>query len=363
MREYSFSELKESRILMDKKPPRFGVIITLITLFFLVLIIILAGISDKTYVVKSNSIVTSDDKTYIMPSVSGEVSNVFFEEGDYVNKGDTLFAIDNTDTLLQVNQLKDNNDYIILKIELITKLIQYINDYNIDEIKTTVNPFDKNNINELKEYYYALQFDTYVKEQIASSQIIDFTQDNVNKLKPQFLNEQYSSLEQYLTQQIDYQSRIDMYEGTLENYHVKASSSGVIHFNSDIYMGTVLQTGTLIGSISSNDTSKLYFDTIVSSTDISKIDIGDDVEIALAGVLQSEYGILTGEVISISTDSAQTEDGQVFYKIKVLPDQTKLEDNKGNVVNINTGMIAECRIKYDETTWLKWAIEQIGGEV
>ncbi len=64
MREYSFSELKESRILMDKKPPRFGVIITLITLFFL-LIIILAGVSNKTYVVKANSIVTSDDKTML----------------------------------------------------------------------------------------------------------------------------------------------------------------------------------------------------------------------------------------------------------------------------------------------------------
>ncbi len=367
MREYSFSELKESRILMDKKPPRFGVIIILITLFFLVLIIILAGISAKTYVVKANSIVTSDDKTYVMPSVSGEILEVFFEEGEYVNIGETLFTINSSDVILQINQVKKNKEYITLKSELISKLIKYINVYNIDDIKTTINPFDKNNATEAKEYLSALKFDNYIKSQIEDANklvgtdlYVEFNQDSVNNLKFEFLAEPYSILEQYTMQQIDYQSRIDMYEGSLDNYIIKASNTGIVHFNSDIYVGTVLQTGSLVGSISSDDTSKLYFDTIVSSTDISKIDIGDDVEIALSGVLQSEFGILKGSVVSISTDSTQTEDGQVFYKIKVLSDQTKLEDNKGNVVNINTGMIAECRIKYDETTWLKWAIEQIG---
>lgn len=65
-------------------------------------------------------------------------------------------------------------------------------------------------------------------------------------------------------------------------------------------------------------------------------------------------------MVSIDNDSTQTEDGQVYYRVRVLPDKTELTDKKGNTVRLTTGMIGECRIKYDETTWLKWAIEQIG---
>ena len=47
---------------------------------------------------------------------------------------------------------------------------------------------------------------------------------------------------------------------------------------------------------------------------------------------------------------------------KVIPDNTVLTDKGGNKINLQLGMLGECRIKYHETTWFNWIIEQIVGK-
>lgn len=122
----------------------------------------------------------------------------------------------------------------------------------------------------------------------------------------------------------------------------------------------MLQAGSLIGTISSGKADDVVIETVVSAFDRSRLSINSKVEIALAGVMQTEYGVLTGKITHIDSNSIQTEQGEVYFKIIIKPDKTQLKNKKGNTVNLMNGMIAESRIKYNETTWLKWAIEQIG---
>lgn len=151
-----------------------------------------------------------------------------------------------------------------------------------------------------------------------------------------------------------------MYQDSLSEYMVVAEQDGIVHLNAWLTVGTMIQAGSLIGNINSDDNLTLFIDTVISATDRAKIKESDTVEIALSGVMQSEFGVFTGEIISIANDRTQTEDGAVFYYVKIKTKETQLKDRKGNTINLTLGMLADSRIKYDETTWLKWAIEQIG---
>jgi hypothetical protein len=116
-------------------------------------------------------------------------------------------------------------------------------------------------------------------------------------LKSQFLSQQYTTYDQYQAQQIDADSKLKMYVDSLAEFTVRAAVSGAVHCNAALTAGTVIQAGSLLGSVSAKDASGLYFEAVISAADRSKLAVGDGAEIALAGVMQSEFGVLTGITI------------------------------------------------------------------
>ncbi|MDR3216686.1 MAG: HlyD family secretion protein [Clostridiaceae bacterium] len=372
-REYTFSELRESKLIFDRKPPAFGVIITLITLAMVAGLLVLAGFAERTYVVKASSQLVSAERSNVMNGVSGAVKAIYVQEGQAVEKGELLFEIDDFQMQIQIEQLKTSYGFVKGKIDIFERLIGFVNGFTLSEPDTRVNPFYKGIADEAKAYADAQTFIDYIDgqekpadtepeegEESESEENTAFTQSNVDSVKSQFLSSTYETYDGYRREAVESESKIKMYEEGLTEYGVRAATAGAVHFNAAITVGTVLQAGSLIGSISSGDKESLYFETVISAVDRSKINAGDYAEIAVSGVLQSEFGIVRGKVVSIDNDSTQTENGEVFYKLKIKPDYTELSDKKGNTVRLSVGMVAESRIKYDETTWLKWAIEQIG---
>jgi multidrug efflux pump subunit AcrA (membrane-fusion protein) len=324
----------------------------------------LAGFSVKTYVVKASGLAASESKTNIMNRVSGAIEQIYVTEGRTVQAGDPLLTIDGFETRLQIARLQATAAFAQGKIDLIDRLIIFVNAYTLSLPDTQANPFDNTLTAEAKYYSDAQTFIDYISGQAGAAEAEEppreYLQSEVDSLKSQFLSQQYTEYDQYAAQGIENRSQIEMYSAQLEQYTVRAAQSGVVHLTAGIGAGTVLQAGSLLGSISSAAAGELYFETVISAADRSKIKIGDRVEIAAAGVLQAEFGILRGSVAAIDNDSTQTENGEVFFRIKIKPDVTRLTDKKGNEVSITTGMLAESRIKYDETTWLRWALEQVG---
>lgn len=364
MKIYSFNELKESKIIFDRKAPPFGIIITLITLALVVALLFLAGISSKTYTIKANGIVTTEGKVNVMNGVAGSILVIYINEGDEVNVGDVILEIDSFQIDIQIQQLNGSIAFLSNKIENTYKLINFIDNYNLEDENSLINPFD-NTINEQKQYYASAQ--QFVDYALTPSGVdyesglnIAKTQNEIDNNKTQFTNQQYSIINQYGYDLSNKQSQKKAYEDSLNEYTITASSKGIMHFSTPVTIGTVIQAGTLIGSISSNKKEDMHIETVVNAFDRSRLKTGSSVEIAVAGIMQSEFGILKGKVVSIGSDSVQTENGEVFYKIYIKPDTTELKDKKGNTVTICNGMLAESRINYDETTWLKWAVEQIG---
>lgn len=350
MKIYTFSELKESKLIFDRKAPPFGIIVTAIVLFFVIALLIFAGFAERTYVVKASGIVTSENKVNVMNSVGGTIKEVCVAEGQSVNQGDVLFTIDTIEVDLQIAQLQGNIDYFQTKIDNYYALISYINLYDVGQESTLTIPFSAEG-NQSAFYYYAKKFADYVSGN---------EQSIIDGLKNDFVLQYYSAVEEYAAQVNQYNSQKTAYEESLNSYTITAHNAGVMHFSAAVTAGTVIQAGTLVGTISPATAESLYFETVVSATERSKIAVGNEVEIAITGVLQIEFGTLNGTITEIGSDSLQTESGEVYYKVKIKTESTLLKDKKGNTVALTNGMLAESRIKYDETTWLKWVIEQIG---
>lgn len=365
-RIYTYSELKESKLIYDRKPPAFGIVMTLLTLIFVISALLWAGFSTKTYVVRASALVDNESKINLMNTVSGKVKSLNVTEGQKVQEGDVILVIDSFETELQIAQLQAVVDLYKRKIDQTQILINYINGYTIADESTQINPFDSENVETLKLYAAAENFINYAtqlkqqKEQAGE----EYRQSDLDSLKIQFLSQEtYSELNEYITQKTQHESQLNMYKESLGAYTVKALQSGVVHMISGVTEGTVLQAGTLLGNITAVDSDKLYFNAVVNAAERRKLKVGSAVEIAVSGVMQTEYGTLRGEVVSIDNDVTQTEDGQVFYRVKIGSDKFELTDKSGQTVKLQLGMICECRIKYDETTYLNWIIEQIVGKL
>lgn len=363
-RIYTFNELKESKLIYDRKPPAFGIIITLLTLIFVIAAIFWAAFSTKTYVVKANGLIASENKVNIMNRVSAPIKEICVIEGQNVNVGDSLIIFDSFQTELQIGQIQSMAEFFQGKVTVIESLISFINNFTLIEPDTQINPFDKNISDESKAYSDAQTFIDYIDGQKKSAANEDppkeYLQSDVDNLKSQFLSQQYTSLDEFKAQLTQQSSQLIMYQNSLYEYTLKAEQTGIVHLTMGITVGTLLQAGTLLGNISSSDNTTYYFEAVLNATDRSKVNIDDKVEIAIGGAMQSEFGVLKGKVAAIDNDSTQTEKGEVFYRIKIKPNTAQLKNRRGDIINLTTGMIGESRIKYDETTWLKWAIEQIG---
>ena len=108
----------------------------------------------------------------------------------------------------------------------------------------------------------------------------------------------------------------------------------------------VVQRGSLIGTIA-NKEDEFIIETMLSSNDRPRIHNGDEISIIVGGLLQSEYGAIPGKVIAIDEDATiDNEKGNVYFKAKIKPDKTHLEDSRGEKVNLTIGIVTEIRVKY-----------------
>ena len=89
----TLDQLKDSRLLYEKKLPRFGYIITVILMALLTVIVIWSIYTPKIYVIKSAGAVQSDNKNYVMSPYTGKISEMQVKEGQVVEKGDILFVM------------------------------------------------------------------------------------------------------------------------------------------------------------------------------------------------------------------------------------------------------------------------------
>ena len=95
------TELQDRRIMMEKKLPPFGYALILLTAALMLFLVVWSTKNYRTYVSQSSGSVQAANKTYIMSSYSGSITELNIAEGSYVNEGDLIAHIKSTDLDMQ----------------------------------------------------------------------------------------------------------------------------------------------------------------------------------------------------------------------------------------------------------------------
>jgi len=363
-------ELRDSRLLYDKKMPYFEYVIIIVIFLFLISVVIMSLNTSKVYVVKSPGNVRSNSKNYVMSSFSGKIYDVNIEEGKNVQKGDVLFKVKSTDLNLQKQQIEGQKSIYENQIIKYRKLVK--------SIKNNTNYFDANNVED--NLYYS-QYELY-KNQVAQQNVdietyklYGYTDTQINseleraKTKVEEIkNSSIKSAEEAILQaqcQLDsINAQIAALETGQEEYIVTANETGKIHMLTECKEGVVVQAALPLASIAS-DNEDYMIEAYVSAFDVVRIEKGDDVEIAVSGLSQTQYGTIKGVVENIDTDitiskSSEDENQQSYFKVDIKPDSNFLINKDGDKVNINNGMTVETRIQYDKITYFEYVLDSLG---
>jgi len=366
----TLEQLKDSRLLYEKKLPRFGYIISLTVALLLVAVTVWGIHTPKTYVIKSTGVIQSNNKNYVMSPYTGKISEMKASEGTVVEKGDLLFQVQSTDLNLQVTQLEEQKKSYETRAAQFQKLVK--------SIKDDRNYFDLTA--EGDSLYYS-QFEAY-KSKVAQSQVDVSTYKAYGytdeQIETQLVTNQskitelyYSAIQSAESSVLEADTQINGINAQLTaikqgqgQYTITANASGIVHMMSDYKEGMVVQAAAPIASIASaRDNYQVV--AYMSPSDVTRTHVGDRADIAIAGLTQSVYGTITGQVTSIDSDmtaseNAETGESSSYFKVYIKPDNKYLVSKEGNKADITNGMAVEARIQYDEVTYFNYVLEALG---
>ena len=358
------NELQDRRIMMEKKLPPFGYALILLTAALILFLVVWSTKNYRTYVSQSSGSVQAANKTYIMSSYSGSITELNIAEGSYVNEGDLIAHIKSTDLDMQQDSLQSQLDIYKKQKSQYEKLVKSIQDDK--------NYFSETDIDD-QPYYY--QYETY-KSQVAQKafdaspyQAAGYSDEQIKALMEQNQSEvealYYSTLQSISASLTSVQSNIDNLQSQMDSlstgandYYIYAPTSGVIHMDTPYKVGMVLSAGTPLATVASEN-SDLEVVAYVTLNDRPLLHVGDPCKIAITGLSEYSYGTLTGTVTSIDSDVTSSSSGS-YYKMTIAPDSTYVISNSGDKVDLSNGMSVTARVEYDKLTYFEYAMEALG---
>lgn len=155
-------------------------------------------------------------------------------------------------------------------------------------------------------------------------------------------------------------------EETLEDLEIAlntgaiiASISGTVNIVKEIGVGEFVQSGETILTIIPDDESEYKVMLAVSNQEIGKIQVGDNVNFHFSAFPKQNFGYLTGEITSISSDSSVGENGLSYYTVEASLANKNLANKRGDKAEVKVGMTAEASVITESKKILYYLLEKI----
>ena len=360
----NLSDLQDRRIMMEKKLPPYGYAFVILVGLFMIFLVVWSTQTNRIYVSQNSGTVQASNKTYIMSSYSGSITELYISEGSYVNEGDLVAHIKSTDIDMQQDNLESQLKIYQTQLDQYNKLLKCIQD--------DTNYFSETSAED-QPYYY--QYETY-KSQVeqktfdaSAYQSAGYSDAQIKTLMEQSQSEiqaLYYSTMQSISQSItsaqsnvdNIQAQIDTLNTGANDYYIYAPTSGVIHMDNPYKEGMVLSAGSALATVASEN-DDLEIVAMVSVSDRPLLHVGDPCKIAITGLSEYSYGTLTGTVTSIDSDVTASSSGS-YYKMTIKPDSTYVVRRSGDKVDLSNGMSVTARVEYDQVTYFEYAMEALG---
>jgi multidrug resistance efflux pump len=366
----TLNDLKDSRLLYEKTLPAFGYLIILVVLALLIALVIWSIKTPKVDVIKSSGTVQSINKNYAMSPYGGEILEITISEGAHIQQGDVLFVVRSTDLDLQKVQLEGQAQIYEEQIAQYERLVQ--------SIQQGKNLFDSS---KPEDNLYYSQYELY-KSQVEQQKVdtatmksYGYTDEQIaveaEKIAQKVAELYFTSIKSAEDMILQAQAQLDGLHAQMEaieegrsDYAVRANETGIVHMLGDYKAGMVVQAAAPIASIASEKDSYLV-DAYLPASDAARIEVGDTVDMAVAGLAQSEWGTVVGQVVSIDSDvtmpqSGEGENAAPYFKVKIKPETDYLINKGGQKVNLSNGVTVEARITYDKVSYFTYVLESIG---
>lgn len=360
----NLDDLQDRRIMMDRDVPPYGYAFVILVGLFMIFLLVWSTRTNRIYVSQNSGTVQASNKTYIMSSYSGTLTELYISEGSYVNEGDLVAHIKSTDLDMQQDNLESQLKIYQTQVDQYNKLLQCIQD--------DTNYFSETSVED-QPYYY--QYETY-KSQVeqktfdaSAYQAAGYTDAQIKTMMEQNQSEiqaLYYSTMQSISQSItsaqsnvdNVQAQIDALNTGANDYYLYAPTSGVIHMDSPYKEGMVLSAGSPLATVASEN-DDLEIVAMVTVNDRPLLHVGDPCKIAITGLSEYSYGNLTGTVTSIDSDVTSSTSGS-YYKMTIKPNSTYVVSNGGDKVDLANGMSVTARVEYDELTYFDYVMEALG---
>ena len=360
----NLDDLQDRRIMMDRDVPPYGYAFVILVGLFMIFLLVWSTRTNRIYVSQNSGTVQASNKTYIMSSYSGTLTELYISEGSYVNEGELVAKIKSTDLDMQQDNLESQLKIYQTQVDQYNKLLQCIQD--------DTNYFSETSVED-QPYYY--QYETY-KSQVeqktfdaSAYQAAGYTDAQIKTMMEQNQSEiqaLYYSTMQSISQSItsaqsnvdNVQAQIDALNTGANDYYLYAPTSGVIHMDSPYKEGMVLSAGSPLATVAS-ETDVLEIVAMVTVNDRPLLHVGDPCKIAITGLSEYSYGTLTGTVTAIDSD-VTTSTSASYYKMTIKPDSTYVVSRSGDKVDLSNGMSVTARVEYDQVTYFEYAMEALG---
>ncbi|CAM3643716.1 HlyD family efflux transporter periplasmic adaptor subunit [Erysipelothrix urinaevulpis] len=185
--------------------------------------------------------------------------------------------------------------------------------------------------------------------------------NQTSQMKSQLMMELGKNRSQVETKITELESNLKLSLEQKETYQIKATHDGVIHYVNPMRVGSSLQQNQVIADVSTQDIDKFIIEAYILASDISKISLNDDVNIAVNGVNSTKFGTLKGKLVFIDsgTISQESQEGNMLlYRVKINSDSYILK-SKDETIEIISSMPVEARIVYEKETYLDWMLNML----
>jgi len=168
-----------------------------------------------------------------------------------------------------------------------------------------------------------------------------------------YLNQVVSDLQKAQAEQIDLKVRWLALDDTLKRTLIKSPETGiVVGFELDT-IGAVLAPGAEICEIVPQD-KKFAIKAQVKLNDIDKVYPGQPVDIRFSSFATRFTKVITGNVLRVSADSLEDNQGNFYYEAKVLVDDAGKETIAEYAFDILPGMPVETMLKIGDRTLISY---------
>lgn len=386
-------ELKSSRVYYELQiPPIVNKALFAITAIFVILIFFVI-FAPCNVVVKANAEIRSiENVAYITPLTSGIVSEKRFGSGDFVNKDDELYILENDYIYKEIEAAEISKDEILKSLEKNRTLLSAVQSYeengafpfyseddeSIPEINVLVSEIKK------LELEYKKAKSDFETENALFPKATSFS--NVENAKKLADNAKLN-LESYVhSQKKDFAENIKS-----ESQNLKETESNILRLKTDlsrtiikspvqgfleeivsVSKGENIVSETRIAKIipeninknnsiesENREAKKVYIQ--VSQEDIADLKNGMEFYLSFAKYPSSEYSGVKGKITFIPKDYMSFDNGDAFYQVVGILNSAKLKNRRNkNEILLVPGMNATCKIITRKEPLYLFLFEKLG---